>query len=198
MLHSFLLAALVQASAPVAAEPVHTTHDVLAPIEVVPVRALRPAQVSIEAGFNGLSGVGLQVGYNFPPHFAVDVGGGLSTQTAKVGLRGRYNLLKSNVTPFLGAGVVYGFGTPDALTNRDGGNEVSFKIDRSPFAQAVAGVSYVNRRGLSLMASAGWNQLLRDNNVLIKGGRPNDRQRKAFKYLAGSGPSLALAVGYAF
>lgn len=198
MLHTFLLAALVQAAAPVGAEPVNTASDVLAPIQVVPVRALRPAHVSVEAGFNGLSGVGMQVGYNFHPHFALDFGGGLSAQTAKVGLRGRYNLLKSEVTPFVGAGVAYGFGTPSVMRNNDNGNEVSFKIDRSPFAQAVLGVSWVNRHGLSLMASAGWNQLLRGSNVLLKGGRPNERQNRALKYLTGSGPSLALALGYAF
>lgn len=207
MLHSFLLAALLQGAVPVTtAEPVHTTADVLAPIYVVPVRTLRPAQMMVEAGFNGLSGIGLQFGYNFHPHFALDIGGGLSaqtaklnvSQTAKLGLRARYNVLKSDVTPFVAIGAVYGFGTPSAETATDRNNTISYKIDRSPFAQAVVGVSWVNRRGVSLMASAGWNQLLRGNNILMKSGRANDRQNKAFKALAGSGPSGSVAVGYAF
>ena len=205
MVHTMLLAALLStgvAAAPTPAQdqktPTVESSDVLAPLRIVPVRKLRPMSVAVEAGINGLTGLGLQLGYNVHPHFALDLAGGLSGQTGRVGLRARYNLLKDNLTPFVGLGVLYGFGTPRALTDTDRGNKIAYKIDRSPMAQASAGLSWTTRKGFTLLASAGWVQLLRNDNVLIKSGTPNERQRRALKYAAGSGPSASLAVGYAF
>lgn len=199
MLTSLLLAMSLAQAAPQTAIAGVEVHDVLAPIHVAPVRSLRPMTIAVEAGVNNTSGLGLQLGYHFNPLFAVEVGGGLSVHAAKVGAQARLNLMKTDVTPFVAAGVNYGFGTPKPFSITDRGNRIAVKTDHALAASAVGGVSWVSRSGLTLKASAGWAQLLqKESPLLIKQGVPTARQDKWLKRATGNGPVVALALGYSF
>ncbi|HET6347400.1 MAG TPA: hypothetical protein VFH51_20890 [Myxococcota bacterium] len=166
----------------------------------LPVRTLKTVTVAGEVGWNGLAGTGLNVSWNLGPHFSLDSGLGVSGQTAKAGLRARWNLLTASATPFLGVGAMYGTGTPVELDNTYEGNTIRFKIDRSPFAQAVGGISYIADNGFSLLASAGASWLLTDNNILLKSGVPTANQDKGLRNAAGTGVGLvaSLALGYSY
>lgn len=176
------------------------SHSVLAPITIVPVRELRKNIISYNMGFNS-SGV-LSYTRNTNPYFAVDTSLGLTQRGAEIGVRGRWNMLNRNLTPFLGLGVAYGTGWPIELTQRDlhyGSSSYAMRILPSPLAQATLGLSWQTRKGLSLMGMVGWNQLLRATNVkYVKGERPSDSEQKVNKFIFGSAPIVAFNIGYAF
>jgi acylphosphatase len=207
MHYALMLAAILGQSAPVAA-PVATqptqselaSHDVLAPIKVIPVRHLRKNILSAEFGWNSLSGVGVMYSRNLNAHIALDGSVGISARGGQAGVRGRYNILNRNVTPFVGVGFMYGTGFPDALEAKKDNNDLRFayRIDRSPFVQGVAGVSWQTRHGLSLMGMAGFNQLLRDGNVKVIAGSATPSDQDNLKKVFSSGPTLAMNIGYAF
>lgn len=204
MLYALVLSSLLgqaQVSAPPTAMEIDH-HDVLAPIQVIPSRTLRKNVLSAELGWNSLTGLGLLYTRNIVPHFSLDVGAGVSSRVGQFGVRGRYNILTDNLTPFLGLGFMYGTGTRGEVSMNEDGNRdairYSFKVDRSPLVQGVAGLSWQTRGGLSLSGMLGWNQLLRRDNLLIKSGAPNDRDRDGLKTLIGSGPAIAMNIGYAF
>ena len=175
-------------------------HNVLAPITVVPVRSLRKNIISASIGWNDLGGEGLQYTRNLSPYFALDGGLGLSFRGAEVGVRGRWNMLNRNVTPFIGLGVGYGTGTPFDFEMKNEAKSANYtvKADRSPLAQGTVGVSWQNRQGLSLMGMVGYTQLLRSSNVLVTSGIANDKDRDWLKRILSSGPAVAVNIGYAF
>lgn len=162
-------------------------------------RLLRPWLVAGEFGINGLTGIGVNVGYNFNSHLSLDAGAGTSTQLARIGVRLRYNLFKANLTPFLGAGFLYGFGTPYDIETTFQNNAVRYRIEHAPMAQGVAGLAWTHNRGFTLLASLGWVQLVTSgSNVRILSGRPTAIQKKNLDFMGGSGPVAALSIGYSF
>jgi hypothetical protein len=163
-----------------------------------PVRAERRFVLAGEAGWNGLSGMGVNLMFRPIPLLSVDVGGGLSGIGWKGGARVRANILESEWTPTLGAGVIFGSGTlgnPVELT--EGANSVRFHLSSAPFLQFVGGVEYAGRGGFTFLATAGYAVRLADN-VVIDSGVPTSTQKSAMDIAYGSGLVLSLALGYAF
>jgi hypothetical protein len=161
-----------------------------------PVRDKRRVMLGLELGWNGLAGLGLNASYNALSRLAFDAGVGLSGTGLKTGLRARVNLLTSEWTPFLGAGILYGFG----LGNREvtiPGNPLSFKVGPSPFAQLVAGVAFNDEGGFTLLLSAGYAALLR-TNITVTSGPPDATSRQAIALITGGGLSLGVTLGYSF
>lgn len=176
-------------------------HSVLAPISIVPVRTLRKNILSLAFGWNNVPGVvGVQYTRNVNPYFAFDTGLGVGLRGAEVGVRGRWNMLNRNVTPFVGLGVGYGTGTFFENTAHDANLNTDYNVKAlpSPLAQGTVGVSWQNRQGMSLMGMVGYTQLLRDSNVKVTSGVAGDKDRKDLKLLIGSGPVVAMNIGYAF
>ena len=212
MLYALILSSLLGqgqvSTSPSEAEVEH--HDVLAPIQVIPTRTLRKNILGLELGWNSLTGLGLLYSRNIVPHFALDASAGVSLMRGgEFGLRGRYNILTGNLTPFIGLGFLYGTGWPNSIdktteVQEDGNkrNAVDYrvKVDRSPLAQGTVGLSWQNRQGFSLMGMLGWTQLLRASNVKIEDvEKVTDKSDKdALKMAISSGPTIALNIGYAF
>ena len=173
-------------------------HEPLPELAPIPVRTLRRNVLGGEIGWNTLAGAGEQYSRHLSPYFSLDAGLGICGQAAKLGLRARANLTAASLTPFVGLGLLYGTGTPKPLAIGDRGNIISYKVDRSPFVQATTGLAWATHQGFSLLASIGWAQLLRRDNVRIKGGTPTRHQLDRLRLAAGSGASLGLALGYSF
>jgi len=210
MLYSLILSSMLGQSqvstSPTLTEVEH--HDVLAPIQVIPTRTLRKNILGAEIGWNSLTGLGLLYSRNIVPHFALDASAGVSlARGGEFGLRGRWNILTGNLTPFIGLGFLYGTGWPNPLDKKDvqDGDKVvqySFKVDRSPMAQGSVGLAWQNRHGFSLMGMLGWTQLMRASNVKLVQEHNNYQFTKsdedALKMVISSGPTIALNIGYAF
>jgi hypothetical protein len=174
-----------------------TYDDVLLERSLSPVRAQRPLTIGGELGWNGLAGFGVQLSYDLHPHFSLDSGLGLSATGIKVGLRGRYNLLTNNFTPFVGAGVLLGSGLMGQVARIETQNaRFDMRLAPSPFAQGVVGLSYVAEGGFAVQASVGWAQLLRDGNYRIT-ERSGHVDRKGLNTAYGSGLVSSLMLGYA-
>lgn len=166
-----------------------------------PIRSLRRISVLGEFGFNGLAGTGLNLSANLHPNWSIDSGFGLGLGGYKLGLRGRYNLLKSNVTPFVAAGAAMTFGNQGSVMPMDLGanGRGSVQLKPAPFAQAVAGLSWVNDSGFALLASLGWSQLIGELAYTVQPGSSYTADgAKAVSAVYGSGPVASLAMGYAF
>lgn len=180
-----------------------------------PVRERRPVSIGAEVGFNGLGGLGLNVGYNLTPHWSLDAGGGFGLPGARLGVRGRYNFLTSNWTPFVGLGVNYLIAMDrsieatrdmqqsavDALSQHGQQHNVkaTYHVQSAPFGSAMLGMSYQARNGFSMLAGLGWSQLLdRSSNVVITQGSLNKSERRALDLLVGSGPIASATFGYSF
>ncbi|MCI0571129.1 MAG: hypothetical protein L0Y66_10280 [Myxococcaceae bacterium] len=163
-----------------------------------PIRARRNVALLGELGWNGLSGLGVNVGFHVHPHFTLEVGGGLSGVGFKSGLRARVNFLKTNWTPFAAAGFLYGSGAgEDVLELTTDGNTILYRVRPSPFLQAVLGAEFTGDSGFTFTTSAGWAQLLQENFELVAGA-PTPLQREASNIAFGSGVVLSVAFGYTF
>jgi hypothetical protein len=163
------------------------------------VRARRPLFIGADLAINGLTGFGMQLGYQLSPHWAVDAAVGASSQLLRVGVRGRYNLLTSPVTPFVGLAALYGSGTPFDVQSEFADKKVSYRVAPSAFVQGVGGVHWVHRRGFTLAGSAGWMQLVSGrSNIRVHEGTPSQATRRRLDRAAGSGVVVELAVGYSF
>lgn len=138
--------------------------------------------------------MGLNVWYQLTPRFALDSGIGFSSAVAKLGARLRYNFITDDFTPFVAAGLSVGTGSFGQTLYRD---EARYTLGVSPYAQALAGVTYQRRSGLALMAGVGWSQLLVPRNFAWKAA-PTPRQRKEMPIEVASGLLASFAVGYAF
>jgi hypothetical protein len=149
-------------------------------------RSQRPWVISGELGWNGLAGVGAVVTRHFSPHLSLDAGLGYSGEGPKVGMRGRYNVLVQEGTPFVGAGFLYGTGTQGT----SGGS--AYTVGPSPFLQFTVGIEYQSRAGFKSLCAFGYALLLRENLTPANAGPPGERE------LSGGGPVLSLSFGYAF
>lgn len=163
-----------------------------------PIRSQRRFALMAEAGWNSLSGVGVQASNHFTPQLSLDLAGGLSALGWKAGARARYNFLTSNFTPFLGAGLMIGSGAGDEpLSVDDGTRTVLARVGPAPFAQVVGGLEFVADGGFSIMATAGYAFAL-SQSVEVVSGTPTEAHRQAFELLYGNGISLGLALGHTF
>ncbi len=159
-----------------------------------PVREARPVTLSGELGWNGLAGSGLLLSWSPHPHISIDGGVGYSVAGPKVGLRGRYNLLKSNATPFIGLGMGQAFGSFGEVDMRG----YTIKVDDHLSAQATVGLSYVSADGFSLLAGVGYAMPLQDETYKIVKSSIDRSERDILNTLLGSGPVLSIALGYSF
>jgi len=168
-----------------------------------PIRAQRRLALLGEVGWNGISGFGANLTYHLDPHFSVDMGGGLSLLGWKVGLRGRYNLLTSRVTPFVGAGVMSagGFGdTPIPINDqKDATREtVNVKILPSVWTQAVLGVDWIAPSGFTLIGAAGYAWVVSHDPVQVVTGTPSQAEQQGIDAAFHTGIVCTLALGYSF
>jgi hypothetical protein len=203
MHYALILAAMLGQASPVAQVPTTmglSTSEVLAPITVLPSRTLRKNSISIESGYNSLVGTGFVYSRNIHPHFTLDTGVGFSLRGGQVGLRGRYNLLKSNVTPFVGLGVMYATGIKGDAQVKDDARDVDYiaTLDQSVLTQGSLGVSWQTRHGLSLLGMVGYTPLLTGPNFKVKSGRAPQVDRDILAKAFDGGPTLALNIGYTF
>jgi len=170
----------------------------------LPIRSARRLALTGEVGWNGLAGFGPVLTYYAHPHVALDLGGGLSLLGWKAGIRGRYLLLKSPLTPFVGAGfnLTSGLGQfttdpndPSAETTHE---PATINAKASYLVQGVVGVDYVHRRGFTLVGSVGYAYLLNENNYEILAGELTDDEQKGFDIAFKGGLVITVAIGYAF
>jgi len=164
------------------------------------VRAERRIALLGELGWNGLAGFGPVLTFHVLPEWSLDLGAGLALVGWKVGLRTRYNFLRSNVTPFIGAGVLgaSGFDTPSQNMFGSNQNEVNVKIHASAFLQTVAGVDWTSPDGFTLVGALGYAFLLSGDNVEVITGEPSAEQERALDAFFRSSIVLSLALGYSF
>ena len=162
-------------------------------------RSQRPWVISGELGWNGLAGIGAVVARHLDPHFTLEAGVGLSAEAAKFGVRGRWNFLTGEWTPFLGAGFLYGtgFGGAGQIDDSNPARVFTYTIGPSPFLQLVGGMEYQSRTGFNFLAAAGYARLLR-HNLTILAGAPTDDDTAGLRIATGSGPAISLSCGYAF
>ena len=132
------------------------------------------------------------------PRLWLEGGLGLSNEGPKLGLRGRFDLLPdATVTPFLAAGLLYGFGAHLGNAN----SPYEFDVLPSPFAQAVAGLS-VAGENLTIAFAGGWAWLLRRNNFTHF--QDHGDKGAPFDFLgephtaAGGGIAMELTIGRRF
>jgi len=170
----------------------------LAENEDRPIRADRKLGIQFEAGWNGLSGLGVNVNYHVIPMLSLDLGAGLSGVGPKLGARGRLNMGTGNWVPYLGAGVIHAFGTLDQTVDlSDSGSTVTLELLPTQFVQAVFGVEFVASGGFTFGANAGYAFRLREN-VRIVSGTPTEEMQQVIDIAYGSGLVLALSLGYTF
>jgi hypothetical protein len=168
-----------------------------------PIRAQRRLALLGELGWNGLAGFGAILTYNAHPHLALDLGGGFSLLGWKAGARARYNLLTSNMTPFVGFGAnaTSGFGeVTDPGDNRKDGDTSPFTLDIRPsyLLQYTVGFDFVHKRGFNMLGAIGYAQLLNKNNLIIVDGTLSPDEHQAINALFKGGVVISLAAGYAF
>ena len=163
------------------------------------MRAERRLAVLGEIGWNSLSGVGANLIYHMTPHFSGDLGAGVSATGWKLGLRGRYNLLKSPWTPFVGIGFMTtsGFGNAPQNITFDDVNEFAIRVKPSYFAQAVLGLDYTSPRGFTMVATAGYAWVMNEN-VEVVSGTPSEQDKEYLEIIFGSSVVVSLAFGYTF
>jgi len=169
-----------------------------------PVRAQRRLALLGEVGWNGIAGFGPNLTYRLHPNVSVDLGAGLSLLGWKVGLRGRYLLLKGPVTPFIGVGVMSagGFGSEQIeISNKeDDPNRVPLNVRIKPsiWLQSVAGVDWVAGNGFTLIGTGGWASVLSSDPVEIVTGTPTPDEEKALDIAFRSSVVFTIALGYSF
>ena len=158
------------------------------------IREVRPVAVSGELGWNGISGTGLLLSWSPSPHVSFDGGLGYSLSGPKVGIQGRYNVFKSNATPYVALSMGQTFGSYGEV------DMDNYRMEVNPIrsAQATVGLSYVHANGFTLLAGLGYAMALQDEQYKVVSGTPNRNQRDVLGALFGSGPVASIALGYSF
>jgi hypothetical protein len=194
---------------PVEVGPGHERFYEPAPVVVLSGPKQRPAETGVRAerrlavlgelGWNSLSGFGANLIYHATPHLAGDLGAGASATGWKLGLRARYNLLKSPVTPFAGMGFMAtsGFGSAPQNISFDDANEFAIRVKPSYFVQAVLGIDYTSPRGFTMVMTAGYAWVLNDNVVVVS-GTPTEQDEKLLEVIFRSSLATSIAIGYSF
>ena len=190
-----ILTALVLSLSP---ETPNATARLTPPDEDPGIRVEHPLSISVELSYNGLAGMGGNAAYQLSPHVALDFGLGKAATGAKIGARARYNLWTSDLTPFFAGGLTVGTGSLGQSWHvADKEAPTRYSVQVSPYAQAVAGVSYQADDGLSALVGVGYSQLLRSENVRWL-TPPTPKQAKDLPGTLESGLLLTASCGYAF
>lgn len=169
-----------------------------APRRVLSIRDQRRLALTGELGFNGIAGFGAILSYHATPHISFDLGAGLALVGPKIGVRARYNLLESAVTPFLGMGFMAasGWDSPIDITDPNTEDKVNVKISPSAFSHGVVGLDWTSQGGFTLVAALGYAWLLSSDNVEIVSGEPTAEEREAIDISFRNGPVISIALGY--
>lgn len=169
------------------------------------IRERRKLALTGEIGWNGLAGFGPVLTYYPDPHLALDLGAGLSLLGWKAGVRGRYDLLKTPWTPFIGVGfnATSGFGQvtfdPDKDANGNPNRDpVTVNLRPSYVLQGVLGFDFIHRHGFAMVGCVGYAWLLNDDTVEILAGEFTHDEKRAIDVIFKSGLVISLAMGYAF
>jgi hypothetical protein len=171
---------------------------------VGPIRAQRRLALLGEVGWNGIAGFGPNLTFRAHPNFSIDLGAGPSLAGWKVGLRGRYLMLRGPVTPFIGVGVMSGSGfgsEPIELTDKDqepNREPLNVTVGPSAWVQSVAGVDWVAPNGFTLISSVGWASVVSDDPVKVITGTPTEEEEKALNAVFRSSVVITIALGYSF
>ena len=170
-----------------------------------PIRAQRKLALLGEISWNGLAGFGPILAYNVNPHVAFDLGGGLSLLGWKVGVRGRYNFLTSNLTPFVGVGFNATSGLGEVTINsKDDPNSdperdpVTLDVKPSFLVHGVLGFDLVHKHGFTLLGCIGYSRLLNQHNLDVLSGSLKSDEKQAVNIIFKSGLVLSVAAGYSF
>lgn len=165
-----------------------------------PIRAERSLALLGELGWNGLAGFGPILAYHATPHWTFEAGTGASAVGWKASLRSRYNLLETELTPFVGLGFIYGSGSQEDELELDDseGRQIKLKVKSSPFLQAVVGLDWTTPSGFTLVGATGYAHLLRDETVRVVSGEPSREHEDAMRLLFRSGLVISVALGYSF
>jgi hypothetical protein len=158
-----------------------------------------------EIGWNGLAGFGAILTYYPEPHVALDLAGGFSLLGWKGGIRGRYNFLTSNFTPFVGVGfnATSGLGQVTSDPKQNGSNnpnEQPFTIEVKPsyLLQTVVGFDLIRRGGFTMQGAVGYAALLNHDTVRLVDGSLTPEDRTAIDVIFKGGPVISVAFGAAF
>jgi hypothetical protein len=167
----------------------------------LPVRAERRLALLGELSWNGLAGFGPNLTFHAYPQLSIDLGAGLALVGWKLGLRTRYDFLKSEVTPFVGVGFLAasGFDAPSQdLTSENDNRELNIKLRPSAFFQATVGIDYTDSDGFTFLGSLGYAWLISNDNVVIVTGEPTPEEQRALNIIFGSSLVLSIGIGYSF
>jgi len=168
--------------------------------EQLPIRDLRKTAVWFNMGWNGLTGFGVNLSYYPVPKIAIDAGIGLSAVGVKTSARGRYLFKVKNFTPFVGLGLMYGFGSPYEIEQKDSFNNdapYKMKVGKSPFIQLAFGFEYMAKKGFYTLFNTGYALLLADNYEITSGTISPDMKR-SLDISFGSGIVIEGGIGFAF
>lgn len=176
--------------------------------EVAPVRSRWTA--GVEAGWNGLGGIGPLVTWSPRDALAVEGAAGYSRNGPKAGLRVRGNAPSLGLTA--GAGLVVAAGHAEHLTPEPSAFPsiidfgCAFEPPGCPDArdvrvgptlslQLTAGFQVRGVRGGGLLVLGGWSQQLAGGHARWS-ARPNPEQLRYVQQTTGSGPVVALALRF--
>jgi hypothetical protein len=163
----------------------------------LPVRAERRLALLGELSWNGIAGFGPNLTFHAFPHVSFDLGAGLALVGWKLGLRTRYNFLKSEVTPFVGVGILAASGF-DAPSSSSDNAELNIKLHPSAFTQATIGLDYTASGGFTFLGALGYAWLVSHDNVEIVTGVPTEEEKQALDIVFRSGVVVSIAIGYSF
>jgi hypothetical protein len=160
------------------------------------IRLARKNILGVEMGYNSLGGLGPMYTRNLGQHAGLDVSAGLSMRGLQSGLRARWLILRQNVTPFVGLGVLY---AADPWRTYSGADGVPHRTAaQALLVQGSAGVAWQAAHGFSIMASAGYTQQVAHSARRYDYHQPGALARDLFNLWYSSGPMGALSVGYSF
>ena len=163
------------------------------------IRDQKNVAISLEAAWNGLSGVGLNVTYYPISNLAVDAGAGISLLSYKFGVRGRYLFMKKNFTPYVGVGFMMApFDvTGVELTDIDTDENIRVNTEGTNFAQFIGGFEIMSGNGFLFGFNLGYALSLNSDNYTAS---PNTSESmlNVLDILYGGGLVAGFNLGWAF
>jgi len=165
------------------------------------IREVRSNAITGNIGWNSLTGVGVIYHNYLAKQMGLEVGIGLATTGVKIGGRFSYLFSEKNFSPFVSGGFMYGLGFGDIeieYKNEQTGNNFSYTISSSPFAQIGGGIEYMSSKGFLFSGILGYAILLKNSNYDITKGTATNDELTAMNMAIGSGIVIEFTVGYAF